>query len=594
MPILYLNGKRLRSAILAGAQRVLEYQEQLNQINVFPVPDGDTGTNMAVTMKFAAEGVLNQPSNQMASVCASLRESVLNGARGNSGAILAQFFQALAGHLAKGTKITARFLSEGIQVAVSKATKAISDPKEGTILTVMNRWAEYWSKAVHHHQCLARLLADSLDEAKQALTRTKEQMPILAERNVVDAGAQGFVAILEGIHHFTETGRVTWQSLEDRAIPDAMETPDLLNIPITFGYCTEAGIRGNNLDPNTIRNLLMEMGDSLIVAGEGDFIKVHIHTDEPQTVFSRLGQFGTLERTKAEDMKAQYAQRLTETQNAQIALIVDSSCDLPTEMLLKSQVRVVPVQVTIDQVSYLDRVEITPEMVYRMMAEGKQPQTSQPAPGAFLNAIRQAAQHHEKILVLTLSGALSGTFQAARTAAGEFPGRIEVFDTQSAAGGMGLIVQTAIKSIEAGDEMESVLANLDRARECCHLLVSLDTIDYAKKSGRIPWYKAGLAKFLGVVPILSVENGKIEPCAVAKKGQANLKKLVQIAHIRAKGGEPLRMIISHAQAPEKAQWVADQLQHLCAEPIAILAVSPTVGVHVGPGTVAVALTRNNP
>ncbi|MCB1051208.1 MAG: DegV family EDD domain-containing protein [Acidobacteria bacterium] len=588
MPILYLNGRRLRSAILAGAQRVLEYQEQLNQINVFPVPDGDTGTNMAVTMKFAAEGVLNQPSNRMASVCASLRESVLNGARGNSGAILAQFFQALAGHLAKGTKITAQILSEGIQVAVSKATKAISEPKEGTILTVMRRWADYWNNAVKQHQCLARLLAGSLDEAKQALNRTKEQMPILAERNVVDAGAQGFVAILEGIHHFTETGRVTWQSIEERALPDSLETPNLLDIPITFSFCTEAGIRGSNLDPNTIRNLLVGMGDSLIVAGEGDFIKVHIHTDEPQTVFAQLSQFGNLERTKAEDMKAQYAQRLSEAQSGQIALVVDSSCDLPTELLLKHQVRVVPVQVTVDQVSYLDRIEITPEMVYRMMAEGKQPKTSQPAPGAFLNAIRQAAQHHEKVLVMTLSGALSGTYQAACAAAEEFPDRIEVFDSHSAAGGLGILVQVAIQALESGADLDTVLTKLNQARANCHLLVSLKTIDYAKKSGRIAWYKAGLAKFLGLVPILSVEKGLIVPSAVARKGPANLAKLVQIARSRMQGNIVNHMIISHAQAPEQAQWVADQLQDQCSEPISILAVSPTVGVHVGPGTVALA------
>lgn len=144
MSILYINGRRLRQAILAGAQNVLEYQERLNQINVFPVPDGDTGTNMAVTLRYAAEGVLNESSNALGDVSRSLKEGILNGARGNSGAILAQFFQSLAGNFGGYKKVYAPELAVAVQSAVKKSSKAISEPKEGTILTVMQTWAESW------------------------------------------------------------------------------------------------------------------------------------------------------------------------------------------------------------------------------------------------------------------------------------------------------------------------------------------------------------------------------------------------------------------------------------------------------------------
>jgi len=586
MAIRHINGKRLRSAILAGAQRVLEYQEQLNRINVFPVPDGDTGTNMALTMRFAAEGVLNQVSDKLPQVCGSLRRGVLDGARGNSGAILAQFFQAFATHLAGAPRAGALQLAQAFQQAVERARQAIGEPREGTILTVMQRWSEYWSSQASKQACLLGLLKGSLEAARNALSQTPTQLPQLARAGVVDAGAQGFVALLEGIQHFSETGHLDWRPgpSEDQSRGES----SLGDIPINYTYCTEASVRGTNLSPEQLREAVAHLGDSLIVAGEGDYVRLHIHTDQPQLVFRTLEGFGSIERTKAENMREQYARHLAEKGSSSLALVVDSSCDLPVETLLLNQIRVVPVRINHGEKSYLDRVEITPESVYRQMSEGARLQTSQPAASSFSTAFAAALAHHDQVLALTLSSGLSGTFQAAQTAAAPLAGKVQVFDTKSGAGGHGLLVRQALKAMKRGDDLQTILQLLQRQAPHTQLIVCLETIDYAQRSGRLPWYKAGLARLLGRVPLLALEQGRIVSAGVAPRGEARIDFLVKTVLNRAKGLGPLDLIISHADEATKAHVVAERLQHLAREPIPILAISPTVGVHVGPGTVAVA------
>jgi DegV family protein with EDD domain len=362
----------------------------------------------------------------------------------------------------------------------------------------------------------------------------------------------------------------------------------MTEIPINYTFCTEASLRGLDLSPELLREAVAHLGDSLIVAGEGDYARLHIHTDQPQLVFATLERFGAIERTKAENMREQYARHLAEQSSSSLALVVDSSCDLPVETLLLNQIRVVPVRINHGEKSYLDRVEITPESVYRQMGEGAHLQTSQPAASSFSTAFAAALAHHDHVLALTLSSKLSGTYQAAQSAAEPFAGSVQVFDTLSGAGGHGLLVRLALRALKRGDDLPSILLQLQRHAPHTQLIVSLETIDYAQRSGRLPWYKAGLARLLGRVPLLALEQGRIVSAGVARKGEARLDFLVQTVLHRAKGLGSLDLIISHADAAAKAHSVAERLQHLAPEPIPILAISPTVGVHVGPGTVAVA------
>jgi len=208
MKISYIDGNLLKHGIIAGARRVIQMQENLNRINVFPVPDNDTGTNMALTLQSVTEGVISCRDNTIAGMSKCLADSALMGARGNSGAILAQFFQGLAECFKGKLKVTCKHFGEAAQWAKKYAYEAISDPKEGTILTVMHDWAEQIKNQCHKTHDFLELLGDALRAAQRSLKETPKKLKILSKAGVVDAGAQGFVHMLEGIFHFMESGKI--------------------------------------------------------------------------------------------------------------------------------------------------------------------------------------------------------------------------------------------------------------------------------------------------------------------------------------------------------------------------------------------------
>ncbi len=415
--ISYLDGRRLKRALIAGAKRVITFREQLNKINVFPVPDSDTGTNMAGTLQSIVQALSRVSDRSVAVVTRTAADSALLGARGNSGTILAQFFHGMAEELKSHATVNTKAFGTAVSNAVNYAYRAITVPAEGTILTVLRHWSERVTETCRKTTDFAKLLGDSLHAAKMSLLATRDRLPSLKKAGVVDAGAQGFVHLIEGITHFIDVGNI--REVEETEIDPIVETegPSSFDAEITFRYCTECMIDGTAIDQDRLRAQLLPLGDSLIIAGSNTRTKMHIHTDEPPMVFEIARSFGRISAHKAEDMRKQHES--AHAAHADVAIVIDSACDLPEDLAAKPFIQMVPLQVAFGEEIYVDKVSLTPALFYDLLRQRPDqfPTTSQPAPILYQKTYGFLADHYRGILVISLSGGLSGTYSSACTAA---------------------------------------------------------------------------------------------------------------------------------------------------------------------------------
>ncbi|MFQ5824775.1 MAG: DAK2 domain-containing protein [bacterium] len=592
MKILYIDGNRLKQGIIAGARRVIQMQENLNRINVFPVPDNDTGTNMALTMQSIAEGAISCRDTSISGMSKCLADSALMGARGNSGAILAQFFQGLAESFKGNIKITAKHFGEAVERAKRCAYDAMSEPKEGTILTVIHDWAEKIKSQCHKSHDFLELLGDGLREAQRSLKDTPKKLKLLSKAGVVDAGAQGFVHMLEGVFHFMESGKI------ERAVgiggKEKVEQAKLEKAPekITYRFCTECIVEGVMIDRQKLKRALKELGDSLIVAGSSEKIRIHVHTDEPEFVFEIAGKYGLVSNTKFNDMRNQHLEAYREKRVSKIALVTDSSCDLTPEFVIRHNIQMVPVQLSFGHENYIDKITITPKEFYRKLQESEYyPTTSQPSPGDYFKTYKELWGHYEKAISIHLSGALSGTLQAAQTAANYTKeGEICVIDSRNASVALGLIVAEAAMAIEEGCDLEEVVAHIEWAIENVRFFVSIATMEYLIRSGRVSRSRGFLAKALNLMPILTIDaEGKVKVAAKTFGGKAAMKKTMDFVCKEAYGKKNLRFAVGHANAPKTAAWYNEQIKkQFEVKEVMIVNVSPALGAHVGPGAAGVA------
>jgi len=593
MAVRYLDGVRLRRSATAAARWVSQRQENLNGINVFPVPDGDTGTNLAATLVSAVEHSRRVRGRDVGSVSRALAEGALFGACGNSGAILAQYFEGFASALEECDRATGPVLATAVVHGSESARTALARPCEGTILSVMRVWAERFSEQVSSDGAdLLEGFRDSLDAAREALARTPEQLRELARAGVVDAGAQGFVYFLEGILHFAE-GRLAGSVIEEGDHADPLEHAYVENAPgeITRAFCTECLIEGEGLEIVLLRKAFEPLGDSLVVAGSPRRIRIHVHTNEPDRVFEVAARHGRVSRTKADDMRVQHAGRFD---RGRVAVVTDTAADLPDRDRQRLRVHVVPLRVFVGGSAYLDKQTLEPDEVYERLRRGETSVgTSQPPPGDYVALYRYLFEHYGHVVVVSLSGALSGTIAAARTAASAVDaGRVSVLDGGTASIAQGLIVRAAAERARAGGSVEEVVAAAEDARGRVRLLLGAPTLEYFLRGGRIRGWKARLGEWLGVVPILGVptEKGTPKIVGIARRGRVHRTLLGRaVRDLSREDRPPARVWIAHAGADEVADAFRERISEtVSGGEVEVLEVGPVLGAHAGPGAIAIA------
>jgi DAK2 domain fusion protein YloV len=304
MDITHLDGRAFKKFVAAGTYFLKKYRSVLNGLNVFPVPDGDTGSNMYLTVRSALKEAHKVRNGPLSLVALAAANGSLLGARGNSGVILSQMLRGFASNVRDSDTIDTFQLSAAMRDAVAAARAALSKPVEGTILSVATAAADEAFRLSGNERDFYRLANGVLQAANSALELTPDQLPVLKEAGVVDSGGAGFCYFLEGILRFLPDATVHGTAFPRRPAP-----PKTFTARQHVGehrFCTEFVLEDATLDTAPLSELLQSQGESLIVAGAAPTIKVHLHTNDPDGVFALVGGLGTLTRRKVEDMEEQH------------------------------------------------------------------------------------------------------------------------------------------------------------------------------------------------------------------------------------------------------------------------------------------------
>ena len=306
-----INGAALRRLILSAAASIEINKQQLNDLNVFPVPDGDTGTNMAMTINTAAVDLrkLDNPSLEQAAKAAS--SAMLRGARGNSGVILSLLFRGIARKLKGEESCNGVLWAAALQEGVDAAYKAVMKPAEGTILTVARLAAAKAHQAAKENSYFEYVHEAAIAEAKVALADTVNQNPVLKKAGVVDAGGKGWLLVLEGMLCALQGEDIVVPEDQQVEAKEGADFADFDTADITFSYCTEFIInRENDKDPEALRDYLSTLGDSLVLVDDDEIIKVHVHTNDPGKALHEAMDYGSFVTVKIENMRLQHTEKV--------------------------------------------------------------------------------------------------------------------------------------------------------------------------------------------------------------------------------------------------------------------------------------------
>jgi len=435
------------------------------------------------------------------------------------------------------------------------------------------------------------LLADSLNAARASLARTPELLAQLKKANVVDAGAQGFVYMLEGIvRYIREAARGAIPAPPENV---AAATFDRSPESIMFRFCTEALLEGVSLDRDALRQKLALMGDSMVIAGGASKMRVHVHTNEPELVFAQLAELATVAQTKVEDMRKQHEQRFDKTRSGRVAVVTDSACDLPDAILEELDIHFVPLRVHFGMENSLDRVTIkTSEFYARFAVEKEYPKTSQPPSADFRQLYESLAEHHGSIVSIHLSGALSGTFQAAVKASRGIPDtEILEVDSKSASVAEGLVVRATAEAVKAGASAAEAARIARDAASRVKIYVAVPTIEHLVRGGRVSAGKGKLARALNLLPVLTIgPDGKAASAGMSFGYRAAVRKMMKRVFAAAGAGSGQRFGVVHGDALDRAEAVAREIrERFPSSDVIILECSPVLGAHGGPGAIGVAV-----
>ncbi len=598
MQISYLDGPRLRRSLVAACEYAQRQRGELNRINVFPVPDGDTGTNLALTVRAISDHLRLNRDRAVSEVANQAAQAAVLGARGNCGMMLSHFLLGFSEAVGDRARITTREFGEALAGGAKNLYAALERPVEGTILTVMRETAE--AAEARTDGDFVPFLKHLVDEARASLARTPEELPVLKQAGVVDAGAKGFVSLLEGVALLIHGDPLVAVAVEDDpgdaavarvAYPDAEEQ---------YRYCTEALVRGPSLPTQgSVRAFLREKGDSLIVIRSGDVLKVRVHTDEPEEVFAYLRGVGRLATHKAEDMQAQHetvgraADQHVRLARRPIVIVADSAADLPEEIVRAHGIHVTPLLLIDGDETYRDGVDVSAAQFHeRLELEAPVPTTSQPAPADFLEVFGRAAEDGENILGVILGSGLSGTFSSAEAAASRFHGAdVHLMDSQGLTLLTGLLVLKACELAELARPPEEIVAELERIRDQSGVLFTVDTFDRLLASGRVGRGRAMLGSMLSVKPIMELDrHGKVRPLAKALGRDRAQVALLDALAAKIPENAKVRFGIVYVGDSEIVDQVSGALRSRYGYDTEILVApaTPVIATHLGIGAWGVA------
>ncbi len=590
-----IGGKLYYMLFLAGASKILEQQNLLNKINVFPVPDADTGTNLASTLRAIIDNA--QPSPSFTKTADAIAIAALNGARGNSGVIFAQFLYGMSKEAGAAENLSIQNFAEIIKRSVKYIYEALAEPVEGTMLTVIREWADYIYSQRDKIDDFIYLFLKAYEIALKSLNETTQKLKALQLADVVDAGAKGFVLFLEGIlEGLRKKDRKRSITLQSEVTGNANFTAIPHEI-FNYRFCCEGLLKAENIDKLHLKTNMKSFGDSLVLAGSEQMVRFHLHTNTPDKLFEAISPFGTISFQKVDDMKKQ--NEINSERKWNIALVTDSTSDLPPEIIDDYQIHQIPLNIHFGENQYLDKLTISPLRFFDLVEkEKKHPTTSQPNENSFLALYSHLASHYDSVIAVHLtdkfSGTLNNSLRAAARISKETGKKITVLDSGQVSGSLGLLTYKTAKAIENGMSHDYIIENFSHWKENAKIFVSVKNLKYMIRGGRVSPLKGNIARMLNAKPIVSMDrNGGSTLFDRAFTQRSNMKKVMKHVRNILKEKELWNYMILHAEGEETAKWFEEQMKLLTGkEPLTVMNISAVIGLSAGKGTAAIALMTN--
>lgn len=590
-----LNPPLFLKMIFTGGKLIIQNENELNQLNVYPVPDGDTGSNMAALMRYLV--AQQYPTDNFGQLLTALADASLIGSCGNSGMILSAFFVGLAQpkSIAEKTSLSIDEFINCLASGVKQAHQAVAQPVEGTILTVMQSWLTACRDNQSSIEDFESLFSKTLPAAETALSKTEQQLQTLQDNHVVDAGAYGFTKLILGMEkglHDTGAFDTHWEEHEITQYHTSQQQHHHTELsPDAYQFCMETLLSGSYSDLGEIHKQLDSFCDSVVLNQSPSHIKAHVHTTDIMRCTELLKNYGTIIHQKIDDIKIQWA--ISEHKKHKIAIVVDSSADIPNGIREAAQIHTIPNQVRLGEHSLLDRLTINLSSLFNQTGS-QQLKTSTAAPTAAIvnRYLHFLASHYDSIIVITLSSKMSSAYQLIKNQADIIIGtKIDVVDSLSLAAGHGLLVMKAVKLLDEGHDHDAIVKALYEARGKIRIYVAIDELKTMRESGRLSKIMHKLADWGHLKPILSIDqNGQVSMAALALGKQKSWKKISTLVNKFMTPSREYTMLISHTATAEKVKDFTTYLKNSVGAKInGVCETAPSVGVHAGRGSIAIAV-----
>ncbi len=589
-----ITGKDLYGSLTFGYYHLRQNMQEINTINVFPVADGDTGSNITHTLKSILSNT--DGTGSVADISNTFARSALIGARGNSGMIIAQFFQGFSLIAREFEELTVKALADAAKAAVAAAYSAVEKPLEGTILTVMKSWANQLNSSDNPNTPVPVLLRRALCSARQAEKDTTNQMELLRRSGVVDAGAKAFVSILEGVDLYILNPVRTFSETETLLAGDVpLLESEHIHDTSHFRYCTEALLRVPEDQKQCIREALAGLGDSLVMGSHENQMRIHLHTDDPALMFERLALYSQIEEQKVDDMYMQQSAahaRLSDT-----VIVTDSSADIPQDVVDALRIYRIPQIVQVGETSFFDRITISSPLLLGILdASHQKVSSSMPSVGEIQRHFEFLSHHYKHVVVLSVAAKLSGTFRTYQLAAKpllESGTTIDILDTRLNASAQGLVVQEAARQAAEGLFGEALLSSIRDTAERTTIMVSVQSLEMMVRGGRVPKRLGSMILKMNFKPMVGLTKeggGKILGVRFSRSGSiaALVKHFMKV--YKKEGIQSYGM--SYIGTSELAYSVARIVEKKTGlKPLFVEEASPVIALHAGKGAISLSFVR---
>ena len=580
----YLNGIDLYQMFNYGTSFVIKKRKVLNDINVFPVPDGDTGNNLVYTMQTISRESKVQDSFHL--TLESISDSALIGARGNSGVIFAQFVNGLRTASKGKEQVGLDEFAEMALESVEHTYASLSNPVEGTMITVIKEWALTLKNMLNATADIKEFFLLAYAKAEKALEHTKEQLAVLKKNNVVDSGAMGFILFLKGINSYFNKEEIEELSYEELEIENVHD----FNEEITYRYCTEGLVEYKNQEEEIVLETLKPYGDSLIVVMGAKMFRIHIHTNTPELVFQELTNFGKVVYQKVDDMIGDINMKHNESDTV---IVTDSIADIDQDYLKEKNVVVIPLNVNVEGTTYFDKLTINNEILFDLIDKSLEyPTTATPTIKFINDLFSKLLLNYKNVLVIAVSSKLSATYEVINKEVSQLRSKgknVRIVDTKTNSVSQGLLVKRAVDMLESGKSVDEIEKVLNEEKSKVEILVCLETFKYATMSGRLPKAVGKIGMFFGIRPIMSVDKeGKGAAFGFALSQKGITKKIVN--HVKKdmeKSGIESYALIHCLNPDLLKEYIEVFTEIIGKEPEFLAEVSSATAIHSGKGSVAI-------